>query len=127
MMVELNATTFGTVIERGAVLVSWYRRGCAPWRAFAPIYQDAARRYPRVVFASVDAENEHVLAACCRIAAIPTLMAFRDGALVQVRAGFDVAESLDVLVHRISQLDRRPGPGSSGKFPETRCRSLREP
>ncbi len=126
MMVELNAATFGTVIERGAVLVSWYRRGWAPWRAFAPIYQDAARRYPRVVFARVDAENEHVLAACCGIAAIPTLMAFRDGTLVQVRVGFDVAESLDVLVRRISQLDRQPGSVVSGKSPGTPRRALRE-
>ena len=118
MMVELNATTFGTVIERGAVLVSWYRRGWAPWRAFAPIYQDAAHRHPRIVFARVDAETEHVLAARCGITAIPTLMAFRDGTLVQVRVGFDVAESLDVLVHRISRPDRRPGPVSPEKCAE---------
>lgn len=126
MMVELNATTFGTVIERGAVLVSWYRRGWAPWRAFAPIYQEAARRYPRIVFARVDTENEHVLAARCGIAEIPTLMAFRDGTLVQVRVGFDVAESLDVLVHRISQFDRRPGSVCPGKFPGEPRRALRK-
>jgi thioredoxin-like negative regulator of GroEL len=102
MMVELTTTTFATVVTHGRVLVSWYRCG-PPWRAFAPIYQEAARRHPRVVFARVDAENEHELAARCGIECIPTLMAFRDGALLLIRAGFDVAESLDVAVRRVQR------------------------
>jgi thioredoxin 1 len=100
-MIELNAKTFEIVIERGTVLVSWYRSGWAPWQAFAPIYQAASHRHPRITFARVDAEREHRLAAWCGIREIPTLMAFRDGALMLVRVGFDISESLDALVRRL--------------------------
>lgn len=99
-MIELNATTFATVVMHGRVLVSWYRPGPL-WRAFAPIYQEAAQRHPKVVFARVDADIEHELAARCEIESIPTLMAFQDGALVHVRVGVDVADSLDVIVRRV--------------------------
>lgn len=101
-MIELNATTFGTVIARGMVLVSWYRSGWAPWQAFAPIYQAAASRHPHVTFARVDAEREHELARWCGVDELPTLMAFSDGALVLAHIGFDIAESLDSLVRRLT-------------------------
>lgn len=119
MMVELTTDTFGIVIAHTSVLVSWYRSGWAPWRAFAPIYQAAAQRHPSVVFARVDAERERGLAAGCGIIALPTLMAFHAGALVFARIGFDVAESLDALVHRL-RLAATPSPTAG-------LRALRQP
>ena len=109
-MIELNATTFETVIAQGTVLVSWYRSGWAPWQAFAPIYQEAAQRHPTVTFARVDAEREHQLARWCGVDDIPTLMAFCNGVLVLVRVGFDVAESLDLLVRRLKWRSRAAAP-----------------
>lgn len=111
VMLELNATTFPIVIQRGTVLVSWYTTGCSSWRAFAPIYQAAARRHPHVVFARIDADHDRDLAASCGISELPTLMAFRGGALVFVRAGFDVAETLDALILKLRtrHFSRSPG------------------
>ena len=122
VMIELNATTFPLVIERGTVLVSWYTTGCAPWRAFAPIYQAAALRHPRVVFGRIDADKEAELAASCAVTEIPTLMAFRAGALVFARAGFDVAESLDVLIGQLLRVAKRHFSRSPGKTPSPRAR-----
>ncbi|HTR51212.1 MAG TPA: thioredoxin family protein [Kofleriaceae bacterium] len=115
MMIELNADTFPIVIGHGRVLVSWYRSGWDPWRAFAPIYQAAASRHPRVIFARVDAEREHALAAQCGISAIPTLMAFSGRVLVFSHVGFDIAESLDAAVARLRRA--RPTADRPGDFP----------
>jgi len=114
-MLELDAETFPIVIDHGRVLVSWYRSGWGPWRAFAPIYQAAASRHPRVIFARVDAERERALAAQCGIAAIPTLMAFSGGVLVFSHVGFDIAESLDAVVARLRRARRSEN--QPGDFP----------
>jgi thioredoxin-like negative regulator of GroEL len=102
-MVELGLHTFPIVVGRGHVLVSWYRSQWQPWRAFAPIYQAAAARHRRVVFARVDADHERGLALRCGIESIPTLMGFCDGILVFAHVGFDIAESLDAVVRRLQR------------------------
>lgn len=101
MPIELTAETFLPVIARGTCLVVWYAPWSGPWQAFSHIYAAAAQRYPSSVFAQIDAERERELAARCGIDRLPTLMAFRRGTLAFVRAGFQVADSLDLLVRAL--------------------------
>lgn len=51
-------------------------------RAFAPIFEAAAKRHPDVTWAEVDTEAEPELVGALEIRSIPTLMVFNDGVLV---------------------------------------------
>jgi thioredoxin reductase (NADPH)/thioredoxin 1 len=97
--VDLTATNFEqTVLDNDIVFVDFWAGWCGPCRMFAPIYEKAAEANPDLVFGSVDTEAEQQLAAAARVSSIPTLMAFKNGALVFSQAGALPAPALDQLI-----------------------------
>ena len=83
------------------VIVDFWAPWCAPCKAFAPTFQQAARAYPlRVLFAKVDTEAEQFLASRFKIRSIPTLIVFKDGVEVERISGALSDEDLDRFVER---------------------------
>ena len=75
--------------------------------------------------ARLPALTEYELAAWCGIEELPTLMAFRYGALVLVRVGFDVADTLEVVIRRLRAMPRRVRTcGCSGVMSSSRNRMV---
>ncbi|MGW9629867.1 thioredoxin [Agromyces sp. NPDC055520] len=89
----------------GIVFVDFWAAWCGPCRAFAPVFEEAARHNPDIVFGKVDTEAEQELAAAFRISSIPTLMAFRDGILVFSQPGALRGPQLEQLVEGARALD----------------------
>jgi thioredoxin 1 len=94
-----------TVGSNEIVLVDFWAAWCGPCRMFAPIFEAASARHPDIVFAKVDTEAEHALAARFGIMSIPTLMAFRDQIVLFAQPGALPGSSLEDLITQIKALD----------------------
>ncbi|MBX5480264.1 MAG: thioredoxin [Myxococcaceae bacterium] len=104
--IELTAGNFKETIDRpGVVFIDWWAPWCGPCRAFAPIYDAAARQHEDVVFTKINTEDQPDLAGAFHIQAIPTLMVFRDGILLFSQAGALPAAALEELIRQVKALD----------------------
>ncbi len=95
----------GLVNKDGIVFLDWWASWCGPCRAFAPIYEQAAQRFPEIVFGKVETDVEQELAGAFEIRSIPTLMIFRDGILLFEQPGMVPGKALDELVEKVRALD----------------------
>lgn len=104
--IDLTAGTFEqTVLDNDIVFVDFWASWCGPCRNFAPIYQEASETHTDLVFASVNTEEEQQLAAAAKITSIPTLMAFKKGALVFSQAGALPAPALAQVIAAVREFD----------------------
>lgn len=104
--VALNHESFGPTIENNdVVLVDFWAAWCGPCRMFGPTFEAASEKYPDVVFAKVDTDDQRELAGALEIQSIPTIMAFRGGYLVFREAGALNRSQLESVIDQVKALD----------------------
>jgi thioredoxin 1 len=81
------------------VLVDFWAQWCAPCLAAAPILEGLAKEYKgKVNFAKVNVDGNSSLAAKYGIAAIPTMLIFKDGQPVQQIVGLKPKKELKKIL-----------------------------
>ncbi len=99
---ELTHDNFDSETDRpGIVLIDFWADWCAPCKAFAPIYQAAAEKYPEILFAKINTEAEPTLAKQFEVQSIPTLLGVKDGEIVAVRVGALPPPKLEALIQEL--------------------------
>jgi thioredoxin 2 len=94
---DVDARKFDIHIRRNdiPVVVDFWAEWCGPCKMMAPAYEQVtAELEPNVRFLKVDTEAEQQLSARYSIRSIPTLMIFKEGKMVDQRAGAVDARTL---------------------------------
>lgn len=104
--VDITQAEFNDIINKNdIVIVDFWAPWCGPCRAFAPVYQQVSEKYPDIVFAKVNTEDEQGLAGAFQIRSIPTLMIFREQVIVYAQPGSLPASALEELIGKAKALD----------------------
>ncbi|MHB8744128.1 MAG: thioredoxin [Sulfuricaulis sp.] len=104
--VEVTQENFHQLVnDHDMVLVDFWAPWCGPCRSFAPAYEAASEKFPDVVFAKVNTEEQQALAAHFQIRSIPTLMIFRDKIIIFAQPGALPPAALEQVVEKAKSLD----------------------
>lgn len=104
--VKLTQANFeDTITSNDIVIVDFWAPWCGPCRSFAPVFESTSEKYPDIVFAKVNTDEERELGSYFQIRSIPMLMAFRETVLVHSKAGSLPASGLEEVITRVQGLD----------------------
>lgn len=97
-----NDTNFVSMIGNGITLVDFWATWCGPCRMFGPIFEQVSNQIPDVKFVKFEIdETNRRMPAQYGIRSIPSVLAFKNGELVEARAGLMDA---DTLIQWINEL-----------------------
>ena len=105
-VVSLKSDGFEAFIKKNPlVFVDFWAPWCQPCLNFANIYHQVAERFPDVIFAKVNIDEESMLAETFYIRSIPHLMVFKEGVAIYSEAGSMPASTLTELVEQAIAAD----------------------
>lgn len=101
MVTELNESTFDQFVESNNIaIIDCWAPWCGPCRRMGPIIEEvAADLAGKVGVAKLNTDDNQGIAARFQINAIPTLLIFKDKALVQALVGLRPKEDIIEFVN----------------------------
>ncbi len=83
-----NDANFAELVKNGITLVDFWASWCGPCRMFGPIFESVSEQVPDVNFVKfeIDEANRRTPAKY-GIRSIPSILAFKNGELVEARTG----------------------------------------
>jgi len=97
-----NDETFASLIGDGITLVDFWATWCGPCRMFGPIFETVSEKMPDVNFIKfeIDDTNRRTPAKY-GIRSIPSVLAFKNGELVEARTGLMDEETVTTWINEL--------------------------
>ena len=99
-MDTLTRDSFQEKAGKGSVIIDFYADWCGPCRKLGPIFEELSHEMNGVKFFKVNVEDAPDLAAEFNVQAIPTLLFFKDGDLVDRLMGGLAKDELRSLIEK---------------------------
>ena len=104
--IDVTADNFNEIItDNEFVIVDFWAPWCGPCKGFAPVYEELSEKYPDLVFAKINTEDEQQLAGEFQIRSIPTLMIFREQIILFSQPGALQGSQLEQVIEQAQGLD----------------------
>ena len=97
-----NDETFAGLIGTGITLVDFWASWCGPCRMFGPIFETVSEKLPDVNFVKfeIDDTNRRTPAKY-GIRSIPSVLAFKNGELVEARTGLMDEDTVTAWINEL--------------------------
>ncbi len=97
-----NDANFTDLVKNGITLVDFWASWCGPCRMFGPIFESASMKLTDVNFVKFEIdESNRRTPAKYGIRSIPSILAFKNGELVEARTGLMDEETLAQWVNEL--------------------------
>lgn len=76
------------------VLVDFWAEWCSPCKMMGPVFEEASEECTDIVFGKINVDEENEIAREYKVMNIPTIMAFKNGEMVDKVIGVQSKEAL---------------------------------
>lgn len=94
-----------TINDNSFVIIDFWAPWCGPCQSFKPVFEATSEKYPDIVFAKVNTEDQQEIGSHFQIRSIPTLMIFRDQVVLYAEAGALPQSAFEKLVEDAIAVD----------------------
>ena len=103
-VIHVNDSNFANEIKTGIVLVDFWASWCGPCKMFSPVFESASDKISNIKFLKFEIDDSITskrIPATYDIRSIPSIVAFKDGNLIETRTGFMDLETLEEWVKEL--------------------------